>query len=309
MGMLLGGLVCVLRMVVVLLGVAYFVIIERKGLSILQRRHGPNKPTLMGLLLPVADGVKLLSKEWVVPVAANQILFLIGPVFVFFFSYGIWLVYPISHPVVYFKLRVLYFLCISRVKVFGVIMCGWSSNCQYGLLGAIRAAAQRVSYEVGFSTLLLCPLLYLGTFELFEVRMARGFYALGCLEVLFIWFVRALAETNRTPFDFVEGESELVSGYIVEYGAFGFTLLVLAEYGRIIIIRIICTALFFRVGANILFIGDLLFTLIAVFIRYLFIVVRGTLPRYRYDKLMDICWKVILPLAISFFILRIVLGR
>jgi len=122
--MLLGGLSRVVSMAVVLLGVAYFVIIERKGLRILQRRHGPNKPTFIGLLLPVADGVKLLSKEWVVPVAANQLLFLVGPVFVFFFAYSLWLVYPIRHPVVYFKLSVLYFLCMSSVKVFGVIICG-----------------------------------------------------------------------------------------------------------------------------------------------------------------------------------------
>lgn len=121
--------------------------------------------------------------------------------------------------------------------------------------------------------------------------------------------MRALAETNRTPFDFVEGESELVSGYIVEYGAFGFTLLVLAEYGSIIIMRIICTALFLRIGSNSFIIGDLVFTVIAVFISYLFIVVRGTLPRYRYDKLIDMCWKVMLPLAISFFMLRIAVGR
>nr|YP_006576377.1 NADH dehydrogenase subunit 1 [Iridona iridescens]AEV94271.1 NADH dehydrogenase subunit 1 [Iridona iridescens] len=306
--MLLGGMVSVFSMVIVLLGVAYFVIIERKGLSILQRRHGPNKPTFIGLLLPVADGVKLLSKEWVVPVAANQFLFLAGPVFVFFFSYGLWLVYPVSHPVVYFKLSILYFLCMSSVKVFGVIMCGWSSNCQYGLLGAMRAAAQSVSYEVGFSTLLFCPLLYLGTFELYEVRMSDGFFVLGCLEVFLMWFVSALAETNRTPFDFVEGESELVSGYMVEYGAFGFTLLVLAEYGSIMMMSIICVALFFSMISGVLIIGDILFTIVSVFISYLFIVVRGTLPRYRYDKLMDMCWKVMLPLAISFFTLSMVIG-
>jgi len=153
----------------------------------------------------------------------------------------------------------------------------------------MRAAAQSVSYEVGFRTLLFCPLLYLGTFEIFEVRIARGFYVLGCLEVFFMWFVRALAETNRTPFDFVEGESELVSGYMVEYGAFGFTLLVLAEYGRIIMMRVVCACLFFRFMRDVFLVGDLVFTIIAVFIRYLFIVVRGTLPRYRYDKLMDMC--------------------
>ena len=122
--MVLGRVVQVLSVVIVLLRVAYFVIIERKGLRILQRRHGPNKPTLIGLLLPVADGVKLLSKEWVVPVAANQALFLIGPFFVFFFSYRLWVIYPVRHPVSYFKLRLLYFLCISSVKVFGVIICG-----------------------------------------------------------------------------------------------------------------------------------------------------------------------------------------
>lgn len=297
----------VLRIVLVLLSVAYFVIIERKGLSILQRRHGPNKPTLIGLLLPVADGVKLLSKEWVVPVAANQALFLIGPFFVFFFSYGLWLIYPVTHPVRYFKLRLLYFLCISSVKVFGVIMCGWRSNCQYGLLGAMRAAAQRVSYEISFSTLLLCPLLFLGTFELYEIRVSRVFYGVLCIEVLLLWFISALAETNRTPFDFVEGESELVSGYIVEYGAFGFTLLVLAEYGSIIFIRLICCSLFFRFQLSMSIVSDIIFTIIVVFVSYLFIVIRGTLPRYRYDMLIDICWKVILPLSIVLFIVRLVL--
>lgn len=304
----IGGLVNIIRLVIVLLGVAYFVIIERKGLGAVQLRQGPNKPTFIGLLLPVADGVKLLSKEWVVPIAANQVLFLAGPVFVFFFSYGLWLVYPVSHPITYFKLRALYFLCISSVKVFGVIMCGWRSNCQYGLLGAMRAAAQRVSYEVGFRTLILCPLLYLGTFELYELRAAGGLFVIRCAEVFLLWFVSALAETNRTPFDFVEGESELVSGYMVEYGAFGFTLLVLAEYGRIIFISIITTTLFLSVFREIYFVGDILFTCISVFVRYLFIVVRGTLPRYRYDKLMDVCWKVVLPLSIVFFIISIVVG-
>nr|QID02649.1 NADH dehydrogenase subunit 1 [Scrobicularia plana] len=306
--MLLGGIVEVLSMVLVLLSVAYFVIIERKGLSIVQRRHGPNKPTLLGLLLPVADGVKLLSKEWVVPVAANQALFLIGPFFVFFFSYGLWLIYPVSHPIGYFKLSLLYFLCMSSVKVFGVIMCGWSSNCQYGLLGAMRAAAQSVSYEISFSTLLLCPLLFLGTFELYEMRVSSVFYVGLCVEVLLLWFVSALAETNRTPFDFVEGESELVSGYMVEYGAFGFTLLVLAEYGSIIFMSLICCSLFFSFQVSMSLVSDIIFTLMVVFISYLFIVVRGTLPRYRYDMLMDMCWKVMLPLSIVFFMISLVLS-
>ena len=172
----------------------------------------------------------------------------------------------------------------------------------------MRAAAQRVSYEVGFRTLLLCPLLYLGTFELYEVRVSNRLFVLGCLEVFFIWFVRALAETNRTPFDFVEGESELVSGYIVEYGAFGFTLLVLAEYGSIIFMRVICSCLFFRLVRFLLVLGDFFFSFVAVRVRYLFIIIRGTLPRYRYDKLIDMCWKVVLPLAISFFIINIVFG-
>nr|YP_009431978.1 NADH dehydrogenase subunit 1 [Donax vittatus]ATA66427.1 NADH dehydrogenase subunit 1 [Donax vittatus] len=301
--MILSGLISVLSMVVVLLGVAYFVIIERKGLSLLQRRHGPNKPTLIGLLLPVADGVKLLSKEWVVPIAANQVVFLMGPIFVFFFSYSLWLVYPVSHPMVFFKLSVLYFLCMSSVKVFGVIMCGWSSNCQYGLLGAMRAAAQSVSYEVGFSTLLLCPLLYVGSFELYEVRCMHSFNLLMMAEVFLMWFISALAETNRTPFDFVEGESELVSGYMVEYGGFGFTLLVLAEYGSIMFISVVTSALFLSILVDMMIVGDMVFTFMAVGVSYLFIVIRGTLPRYRYDKLMDMCWKVILPLAIGFFMM------
>ena len=172
----------------------------------------------------------------------------------------------------------------------------------------MRAAAQRVSYEVGFSTLLFCPLLYLGRFELYEVRLSDGGFVVICLEVFLMWFVSALAETNRTPFDFVEGESELVSGYMVEYGAFGFTLLVLAEYGSIIFMSVVCGCLFFRFLSGAGVIGDIVFSFIAVVISYLFIVVRGTLPRYRYDKLMDLCWKGILPLRISFFLLRMVMG-
>lgn len=175
------------------------------------------------------------------------------------------------------------------------------------MLGAIRAAAQSVSYEIGFRTLILCPLLYLGTLEVFEIRYYSFIYSLFCLEIMLMWFVRALAETNRTPFDFVEGESELVSGYMVEYGAFGFTLLVLAEYGRIMFISLICCCLFFRFGRIGGVLNDVIFVLVSVFIRYLFIVVRGTLPRYRYDMLIAICWKVILPLSVVLFILSIVL--
>nr|YP_010447206.1 NADH dehydrogenase subunit 1 [Donax dysoni]UTM92214.1 NADH dehydrogenase subunit 1 [Donax dysoni] len=305
--MIICGLSNVVSLVIVLLGVAYFVIIERKGLSLLQRRHGPNKPTMIGLLLPVADGVKLLSKEWVVPIAANQILFLAGPVFVFFFSYGLWLIYPVSNPLMYFKFSVLYFLCMSSVKVFGVIMCGWSSNCQYGLLGAMRAAAQSISYEIGFSTLLLCPLLYLGSFELYEIRMFSSFNLILSAEIFVMWFISCLAETNRTPFDFVEGESELVSGYMVEYGGFGFTLLVLAEYGSIMFISVVTACLFFNMFLFGSILGDMVFTFIAVSISYMFIVVRGTLPRYRYDKLMDMCWKVLLPVVIGFLLLSMVL--
>jgi NADH-ubiquinone oxidoreductase chain 1 len=151
----------------------------------------------------------------------------------------------------------------------------------------MRAAAQSVSYEVRFTTLLLCPLLFIGTFELYEVRVFDRLNIFIRVEVFLIWFVRILAETNRTPFDFVEGESELVSGYIVEYGGFGFTLLVLAEYGSIMFIRVVTRALFINFGSGI--IRDLLFTFVAVGVSYIFIVVRGTLPRYRYDKLIDMC--------------------
>nr|YP_006576401.1 NADH dehydrogenase subunit 1 [Nuttallia olivacea]AEV94295.1 NADH dehydrogenase subunit 1 [Nuttallia olivacea] len=306
--MMVQGITCVVTFFIILLGVAYFVVTERKVLGMIQRRHGPNKPSLVGLLLPIADGVKLLAKEWIVPTAANQGLYLLGPVFFFFFSYGLWLVYPVGNPMIYFKLSVLYFLCMSSVKVFGVIMCGWSSNCQYGLLGAVRAASQSISYEIGFNTLLYCPLLYIGTYELYEVRLFNGLFILISVEVFLMWFICALAETNRTPFDFVEGESELVSGYMVEYGGFGFTLLVLAEYGSIIFMSMITAVLFFSVCSEVLLLGDMMMVVISVVISYMFIVIRGAFPRYRYDKLMELCWKVILPMSLSLFMLFMATG-
>nr|YP_784027.1 NADH dehydrogenase subunit 1 [Acanthocardia tuberculata]ABF60133.1 NADH dehydrogenase subunit 1 [Acanthocardia tuberculata] len=293
---------CVYTMVSMLVSVAFFIVLERKGLGVFQLRHGPNKVGVKGLVQAVADGVKLLSKSLTAPSKANKVLFFLAPVLLFSVSFCIWAVFPSWYPTFYFNFSVFFFLSVSASNVFGLILSGWSSNSVYAMLGAMRAVAQTISYEVCMTTLLLCPLLFFYTFEfqhVCEVGIKSGFF---CFEVFLLWFISVLAETNRAPFDFVEGESELVAGYHVEMGGAFFALIALGEYGSMLAMSVFTVALFFS-GLS-----SVLSMLLIVSFSMLFILVRAAVPRYRYDVLMDFCWKVALPLSLSLFVVCLALS-
>ena len=198
-------------------------------------------------------------------------------------SYCIWVIFPTNIPGLYFKFRILFFLAVSAANVFGIIMCGWGSNSSYAMLGAMRAVAQRISYEVRIAIVLLCPLIFHPSFEFKRLQEGGFNMVFVCLEVFFLWAVSVVAETNRAPFDFVEGESELVAGYHVEMGGFIFGLIALAEYGAMVVMS------FFSIAIFIANLYEAIKVVIVVLACMLFVLIRGSLPRYRYDKLMDFC--------------------
>nr|QNK04070.1 NADH dehydrogenase subunit 1 [Tridacna noae] len=279
-----------------LMSTAFFIVIERKILGMAQLRQGPNKPSLKGLLVFLADGVKLFTKGLLIPNSANKMLFVMAPLFMFVLSFGVWIIFPSPFPVEYYKYSVLYFLALSGTNVFAIILVGWSSNSSYAMLGAMRAIAQSISYEVAMFTLFMCPLLLIFGFEfqrMLDDPITTWAY---CSSSLLMWFISILAETNRAPFDFVEGESELVAGFHVEVGGGLFALIALAEYGAIIGMSVFTSVLFFG-GMSL---GLLLMVVLSIC--YLFILVRAATPRYRYDMLMDFCWTKLLPLAMCNFL-------
>ena len=291
--------------VCVLLAVAFFTLLERKGLRYIQIRKGPNKVGIAGLPQPLADAAKLLTKEIAKPLIANYSPYFFAPVFSFILALLLWQLYPSLYSANYFKWGVLFFLCVSGLNVYGTLLAGWSSNSKYALLGRLRAIAQTISYEVRIALILLFPLFLVGRFSFFEIRESQRAIWLRflMLPVSFIWFVTCVAETNRAPFDFAEGESELVSGFNIEYGSAGFALIFLAEYANILIIRLFSAILFFG-GGNLFGLSrDIVFIFKVLFFAFLFIWVRGSYPRFRYDLLIGLTWKGFLPAALSFLLL------
>nr|UPX89028.1 NADH dehydrogenase subunit 1 [Xyloredo sp. E89] len=280
------------------IGSAYLVVSERKGLGVVQLRQGPNKVGLKGLLQPLADGVKLLKKEVVFTHFTSISIFMLGPMFCFCLACMFWLVFPMAQVCEAFELGFLFFLCVSSLNVYGIFICGWCCNSRYGLLGAMRGVAQTISYEVVMSGVLFCPLLIMGSFDVCFIRNWSFVNFFFFFEVMVIWFIVVLAETNRAPFDFVEGESEIVSGYSVEYGGGSFAMIALGEYSNIFFMGILSTTLFFvGLGSFFFFFSDLIFGVVSVFICYLIIMVRGSFPRFRYDLLMLLCWRILLPMS------------
>lgn len=283
----------------VLVGVAFLTLLERKVLGYIQIRKGPNKVGFVGLPQPFADAVKLFTKEQTWPEFSNYFLYYFSPIFSLFLSLVVWIVFPYLTNLYSFGLGTLFFLCCTSIGVYGVIIAGWASNSNYALLGGLRAVAQTISYEVSLVLLLLSFIYVVGRFNL----MIFSEYQLGCwfifmgLPLGLSWFSSSLAETNRTPFDFAEGESELVSGFNVEYRGGGFALIFLAEYSSILFIRIFFSLVF--LGGNII---SFYFYLKLVFVAFAFIWIRGTLPRFRYDKLIYLAWRRYLPLSLHFFI-------
>ena len=281
----------------VLVGVAFFTLFERKLLGYIQLRKGPNKVGLIGILQPFADAIKLFSKEHVQPFYANYFAFLVAPVSALVLSLFIWLGMPFFYMFISFKLRVIFFLTIVSLNVYSLIASGWRSNSKYSLLGALRGVAQTISYEISLVLVLFTPVLFVGSFDWFSLLeyQTKFWFILVFPLTALIWFISCLAETNRTPFDFAEGESELVSGYNTEYSRGGFALIMLAEYTRILLMSFLFTLIF--IGGS----GELLFSFLLL--AFIFVWVRGTLPRFRYDKLIYLAWKSFLPFSLNFLVL------
>nr|QPN54152.1 NADH dehydrogenase subunit 1 [Holotrichia oblita] len=300
--MLLNDLVMIflsmlILVICVLVGVAYLTLLERKVLGYIQVRKGPNKVGFVGILQPFSDAIKLFTKESSYPMMSNYNLYYLSPVFNLFLSLLLWICMPFITFFLSFDLSVLFFLCCSSLGVYTVMLAGWSSNSNYSLLGAIRAIAQTISYEVSLAIILLSFMYLVMGLNLYDfVKFQESVWFLFlCLPLCMLWLVSSLAETNRTPFDFAEGESELVSGFNVEYSGGGFALIFMAEYASILFMSMFCVILFLG-GSFIMF----SFFLKVGFMFFLWIWIRGTLPRYRYDKLMSLCWKSILPVSLNY---------
>jgi NADH-quinone oxidoreductase subunit H len=297
-----------------LISVAYFTLAERKIMASMQRRKGPNVVGTFGLLQPLADGFKLLIKETVIPSNANTIVFILAPIITFLLSLLGWAVIPFGEGLVLADLNVgiMYLFAISSLGVYGVITAGWSSNSKYAFLGALRSAAQMVSYEVSLGVIIITVLLCVGSLNLSEIVLAQEniWFCIPLFPMFIMFFISALAETNRHPFDLPEAEAELVAGYNVEYSAMGFALFFLGEYANMLLMSGMTTILFlggWLAPINIIpftwIPGPIWFGLKMCIFVVLFIWARAAFPRYRYDQLMRLGWKIFLPLSLGYLFL------
>nr|YP_009468724.1 NADH dehydrogenase subunit 1 [Euzophera pyriella]AVA29547.1 NADH dehydrogenase subunit 1 [Euzophera pyriella] len=283
----------------VLIGVAFLTLLERKLLGYIQIRKGPNKVGFLGILQPFSDAIKLFTKEQTYPNYSNYMSYYFSPVISFMLSLIIWLLIPNYFNMISFNLGVLFFLCCTSMGVYTVMVAGWSSNSNYSLLGGLRAVAQTISYEVSLFLILMSSFFMIMSFNmmLFEKNQMMMWFLIMMFPLSLCVFSSLLAETNRTPFDFAEGESELVSGFNIEYSSGGFALIFLAEYSSILFMSLLFVLIFLG-GYSM----SLIFYLKLSVISFLFIWVRGTLPRYRYDKLMYLAWKNYLPISLNFLL-------
>nr|YP_009537973.1 NADH dehydrogenase subunit 1 [Athyma punctata]AYN60716.1 NADH dehydrogenase subunit 1 [Athyma punctata] len=283
----------------VLIGVAFLTLLERSVLGYIQIRKGPNKMGMMGVLQPFCDAIKLFSKEQVYLNYSNYFSFYFSPIMSFMLSLMIWMLIPYLVNMVMFNLGLLFFLCCTSIGVYTLLIAGWSSNSNYSLLGGLRGVAQTISYEVSLSLILMSSIILIMDFNMVKFSEYQYLVWLMLMMIpLSMCFLSSLmAETNRTPFDFAEGESELVSGFNVEYSSGGFALIFLAEYSSILFMSLLFVIIYMG-GYDL----NLMFYLKLVFLSFFFIWVRGTLPRYRYDKLMYLCWKSYLPLSLNYLL-------
>nr|YP_010621044.1 NADH dehydrogenase subunit 1 [Periplaneta svenhedini]WAX39427.1 NADH dehydrogenase subunit 1 [Periplaneta svenhedini] len=289
----------ILLVIFVMVGVAFLTLLERKVLGYIHIRKGPNKVGFIGILQPFSDAIKLFTKEQTFPFLSNYLCYYFAPIFSLFLSLLIWFVMPYFTGLVSFELGLLFFLCCTSLGVYTVMIAGWSSNSNYALLGGLRAVAQTISYEVSLALILLSFVFLVGSYNLmkfydFQVYLWMIFFT---FPLSMVWFTSCLAETNRTPFDFAEGESELVSGFNVEYSSGGFALIFLAEYASILFMSMLFCIIFLGSDINSMF-----FYFKLSFVSFMFIWVRGTMPRFRYDKLMYLAWKSFLPLSLNYLL-------
>jgi NADH-quinone oxidoreductase subunit H len=293
-------------LVPLLIGVAYLTYAERKVLAAMQLRKGPNVVGPFGLWQPFADALKMIMKETIIPAGANPLLFLMAPMLTFGLAMIAWAVIPVNAgwAIADINVGVLYLFAISSLGVYGIIIAGWASNSKYAFLGAMRSAAQMVSYEVSMGFVLVSVLLCVGSLNLTDVVLAQRhvWFCLPLFPMFIVFFISALAETNRSPFDLPEGESEIVAGFFVEYSAMAFALFFLGEYANMILMSGMTTILFlggwlgpFGILPQL---GLIWFILKVCFCLFVFLWVRATFPRYRYDQLMRLGWKVFLPLSL-----------
>nr|YP_010184811.1 NADH dehydrogenase subunit 1 [Nipponacmea fuscoviridis]QHE50295.1 NADH dehydrogenase subunit 1 [Nipponacmea fuscoviridis]QVH34248.1 NADH dehydrogenase subunit 1 [Nipponacmea fuscoviridis] len=293
----------VFTMVSVMIAVAYFTLFERKVLASVQMRKGPNKVGLVGLAQPFADAVKLFTKEMTRVEASNRFSYWVAPMLGLIISLCMWELAPYHSSLVYFTWGALLFLCGSSAAVYPIILAGWASNSKYAMLGAMRAIAQTISYEVCMGLILFSSCLMSSSMDLVEVseRLNFTWMAFICPPMFIMWLMCVLAETNRAPFDFAEGESELVSGFNVEYGAVGFSMIFMAEYSNILLMGVITSCVFLGGGSS------PVVALKTVSVCYFVVLARAALPRYRYDLLMYLTWKKLLPMTLSllFFLLGV----
>jgi NADH-quinone oxidoreductase subunit H len=299
-----------------LISVAYFTLAERKIMGSIQRRKGPNVIGYLGLLQPLADGLKLFAKETILPSNANLIIFLIAPMLTFILSLIGWAVIPFSEGAVLADINVgiLYLFAVSSLSVYGIITSGWSSNSKYPFLGALRSTAQMVSYEVSIGFIIITVVTCSGSFNLTEIVLAQKtiWYFIPLFPMFIMFAISALAETNRHPFDLPEAEAELVSGYNVEYSAMGFALFFLGEYANMLLMSSLISILFLGGWLplfDIFFLnwipGSIWFSLKISLGVVFFIWMRAALPRYRYDQLMALGWKIFLPLSLGWLMLTV----
>jgi NADH-quinone oxidoreductase subunit H len=315
---MLGGII--LLVAVLMAGMAYSTYFERKVLAAMHLRRGPNVVGPFGLGQPIADGLKLLTKETVIPSGANRVVFVLAPILTFVLALIAWAVVPFAPGLVVSDINVgvLYLFAISSLGVYGIIMAGWASNSKYAFLGALRSAAQMVSYEVSMGFIIVTVLLMAGSLNLSAIVAAQshhwglfGWFWIPLFPMAIVFMISGLAETNRSPFDLVEGESELVGGYFVEYSSMTFALFFLGEYMNMLLVSAM-TAVFFLGGwlspadfwpFNVWILAPIWFVGKIIVVFFVFLWSRATFPRFRYDQLMRLGWKVFLPLSLLYLVI------
>nr|YP_010043453.1 NADH dehydrogenase subunit 1 [Cercodemas anceps]QPD06748.1 NADH dehydrogenase subunit 1 [Cercodemas anceps] len=294
----------------ILISIAFLTLVERKILAYSQFRKGPNIVGPYGLLQPFADAIKLFTKETLKPSTASPFLFLFSPFLFLSLAIILWSLIPFPNQIININLSLLLILGISSLSVYAILGSGWASNSKYSLIGAIRAVAQVISYEISMSLILLSLIIWVNSFSLIEINNMQNntWLFIPFFPLSIMWLISTLAETNRAPFDLTEGESELVSGYNVEYAGGPFALFFIAEYTNIIFINLLSTILFFggtNPFSNIPIINSLTATLKTSILIFWFIWVRASFPRFRYDQLMSLTWKNYLPFSLGIFCLSL----